>query len=209
MENLSRDVWGMILLACDSDKEYVNACFALVPSGWREYFLRGPAACLKRRRRFTVSRVLADGTQEWRYKGQFHREGDLPARVFRDGKPRMVACGGRLDETTGWSMRFQQDLTSPARLVQEWWRGGKRHREGDRPAVVHEHGYEEWWIDGQRHREGHNPAVVDPDHIEPNQYWRNGQRFRKADLPQYDEPPKQKPKLELRVSLKLFSKPRN
>jgi hypothetical protein len=36
--------------------------------------------------------------------------------------------------------------------TQEWWVNGKRHRSGDKPAVVLVNGTQQWWVDGVRVR---------------------------------------------------------
>jgi hypothetical protein len=76
--------------------------------------------------------VWPDGRQEWCKHGYWHRDGDLPAVVFPDG-------------------------------YQAWYHHGERHRDGDLPARVWPDGCQEWWKHGNRHREGDLPAVTRPD----------------------------------------------
>ena len=45
---------------------------------------------------------------------------------------------------------------------QLWYKEGKLHREGDRPAVVLESGGKEWWK-GKRHHEGDRSAKIYAD----------------------------------------------
>jgi len=53
-------------------------------------------------------------------------------------------------------------LSFKARAVEEWWLNGRQHRP-DGPAVVFDDGRREWHnIDGKRHREGDEPAVEYP-----------------------------------------------
>ena len=42
----------------------------------------------------------------------------------------------------------------------EWLCNGKRHRDGDLPALVWADGDQEWWQNGQWHRDGDQPAIV-------------------------------------------------
>jgi hypothetical protein len=54
-----------------------------------------------------------------------------------------------------------------------WWLDGKRHREGDAPAVVYANGDREWWVDGKRHRGGQMPALIRSTDA---QWWEFGDR---------------------------------
>lgn len=79
---------------------------------------------------------------------------------------------------------------------EEWWIRGKRHREGNEPAVVvYNIGgdviRQEWWVDGKRHRENGNPAVVHNDgrHYY-EEWWVNGHIHREngpAFISKYEE----------------------
>ena len=63
---------------------------------------------------------------------------------------------------------------------QEWWVNGKRHRDGGLPAVVGTFGLREWWVAGKLHRDGDQPAVVSYWH----QIWVvNGKRHRDGGMP--------------------------
>ena len=72
-------------------------------------------------------------------------------------------------------------------LTQFWYKNGKRHREGDLPAV-YSRTNSEWYENGKRHREGGLPAVVfmGRDLFSPggyNEWWVNGVRHREGGLP--------------------------
>ena len=41
-----------------------------------------------------------------------------------------------------------------------WYKNNKRHRDGDKPAVIWTDGDKEWYINGRRHRDGDKPAMV-------------------------------------------------
>ena len=71
--------------------------------------------------------------------------------------------------------------------TRRWYKDGKRHRDGDLPAVVFENGDAVWYKDGKRHRDGDKPAVV---FVSGYCAWFiNNKRHRDCDLPAivYDE----------------------
>jgi len=41
-----------------------------------------------------------------------------------------------------------------------WYKNGKLHRDGDKPAVVYAHGDQCWYKNGELHRDGDKPAIV-------------------------------------------------
>lgn len=57
--------------------------------------------------------------------------------------------------------------------IQEWWRHGLKHRDGDKPAIIASHSEnwperikhieEQWWTDGKRNRANGQPAVIARD----------------------------------------------
>lgn len=101
------------------------------------------------------------GVSEWRRHGKLHREGDLPAVVFHDLRPHIVATARR-----------------PHR---EWWVDGRRHRAGGLPAVERADGGDEFWENGLRHRAGGLPAVI--MHTGRQEWWEFGLLHRNGDLP--------------------------
>jgi hypothetical protein len=72
------------------------------------------------------------------------------------------------------------DMVQELNMTQEeWYKNGKRHRDGDKPALVSRK-REEWWVNGKHHREGDLPAVVD----DQSKFWyKNGILHREGDLP--------------------------
>ena len=52
---------------------------------------------------------------------------------------------------------------------------GKRHRDGDQPAIVWPDGRQEWWEDGKRHRNFGLPAVVSFDGRD-EEWWVEGEQ---------------------------------
>ena len=57
-----------------------------------------------------------------------------------------------------------------------WFKHGRRHRPGDRPAVILADGGLQWWVDDLPHRDGDKPASVYPDGS--RQWWVNGVQHR-------------------------------
>jgi hypothetical protein len=51
---------------------------------------------------------------------------------------------------------------------QYWYKEGKRHRDGDLPAVIYSDGNQHWYKEGKLHRDGDLPAVILSD---GSQWW--------------------------------------
>ena len=60
--------------------------------------------------------------------------------------------------------------------TREWYRHGKLHRDGDKPAIEDADGGREWYRDGKRHRDGDKPAVEHPNGT--REWWVDGKRIR-------------------------------
>lgn len=112
-------------------------------------------------------------------EGDYFREraGDIGIKSIIDGK---TCRNGTLHSYNDQPIFFEHGLC-------EWFAYGKRHRGGDRPAVVCTDPQElkitdwrEWWINGKRHREGDKPARIFNDRQE---WWINGKRHREGDKP--------------------------
>jgi hypothetical protein len=62
-----------------------------------------------------------------------------------------------------------------------WYKDGKLHRAGDKPAVVLSNGTRFWYKDGKQHRAGDKPAVVLSN---GDRFWyKDGKQHRAGDLP--------------------------
>jgi antitoxin component YwqK of YwqJK toxin-antitoxin module len=62
-----------------------------------------------------------------------------------------------------------------------WHKNGKLHREGDRPAIICENGDKFWFREGKKHRENDRPAVIK---VSGDMEWYdNGRKHREGDLP--------------------------
>jgi hypothetical protein len=77
---------------------------------------------------------------------------------------------------------MSSELTTYEDGTQRWFDSdGKRHRDGDLPAVAWADGTQYWYRHGKRHRDGDLPAVVEPD---GTQFWyQHGEFHRSFDLP--------------------------
>jgi len=90
---------------------------------------------------------------EWMDRaGQFHREDDLPARVWVD------------------------------KGVEAWYWHGELHRDGDKPAVVHETGEQRWFIHGKKHRIGRPADITDSSEV-----WYKDGELHRTDGPAVNE----------------------
>jgi hypothetical protein len=104
------------------------------------------------------------GTLEWCKDGEYHRDGDKPARIYKDG-------------TLVWWKNglIHRDGDKPAVInamgILVWYKNGVEHRDGDKPAYIVADGESEWWKNGVRHRIT-GPAIVNPNN--KNKYWING-----------------------------------
>ncbi len=57
----------------------------------------------------------------------------------------------------------------------EYWKDGKRHRDGDLPALEWASGSKEYWKDGKRHRDGDLPALEWASGYK--EYWKDGIKY--------------------------------
>jgi hypothetical protein len=132
--------------------------------------------------------ILASGTQWWYKNDQPHREGDLPAVIWADGNQEWYKDGVEYTpqkQYTNFAEFEQSDeckLGKPVQVKfadgtgysrysdgdQFWYKNGKRHRDGDLPAVIWANGNQYWYKDGKLHRDGDLPAVI---HAKRSQYW--------------------------------------
>jgi len=118
------------------------------------------------------------GTKEWHDEnGELHRDDDLPAVVFSD-KGSLAICCGALNE---YEDRFVMHNSKSLNNAKMWYRHGKRHRDGDRPAVELSDGTKEWWKDGELYREEDRPAVEYPGGAK--EWYQNGVLHRDGDRP--------------------------
>lgn len=158
MERVDQALWSRILLTCEDEKTYFNACFALVPRKWWHYFLHDNDATVKRRRRYTkysISHRYPSLTfQQWRYRGKLSREDDLPAwtgpsstKWWRDGKLHRVGGPAIVHHKKGY---------------QVWYYHGRKHREDDLPAFISANGtHQEWYKHGKEHRDDGGPIAIE------------------------------------------------
>ena len=83
-------------------------------------------------------------------KGRFHRDGDLPAAIWRDGEQE-------------WSIHgiTHRDNDMPAIVEKDgtrlWFKHDNQHRDGGLPAVMGANGIYEWWVHGKMTGESGDP----------------------------------------------------
>jgi len=106
------------------------------------------------------------GTQCWYNKdGEFHRDNDLPAVIWKDGSKFWYKNG-----------QLHRDNDMPARTCangyKEWWVNGERHRENNLPSWIAPDGRKEWWINGEYITERHVEPIkrTSPHH---RQIWQS------------------------------------
>ena len=62
--------------------------------------------------------------------------------------------------------KLHRDGDKPAIIchdgTRKWYKNGKLHRDGDEPAVIHHDGTKEWYKNGKLHRDGDEPAMIRP-----------------------------------------------
>jgi hypothetical protein len=56
-----------------------------------------------------------------------------------------------------------------------WFQNGRIHRDGDQPAVTHIDGYKAWYKIGIRQRDGDKPALIYGNGSK--EWYRNGERY--------------------------------
>jgi hypothetical protein len=60
--------------------------------------------------------------------------------------------------------------------VESWYKDGKLHRDGDKPAIIWADGSKCWYKDGLQHRDNDLPAVIWADGTQ--EWYRNGVQYR-------------------------------
>ncbi len=122
---------------------------------------------------YTVAEVVTPCIY-YRFCGQYHRSGDLPAIIRIKGNCEYYQYG-----------QLHRGNDRPAVIwsngTKLWFQHGMRHRDNDLPAVVHIGGGQEWFQYDQRHREDDKPAIIWGDGS-VEWYWYD-QKHRDNDLP--------------------------
>ena len=80
--------------------------------------------------------------------------------------------------------RFHRDGDKPAVIFldgrKEYWKNGVLHRDGDKPAVIYSSGTEKYYKNGKFHRDGDKPAMIT---TYKKEYRKNGKIHRDGDKP--------------------------
>lgn len=117
-----------------------------------------------------IGNFYMSGTRTWYKHGDVHREDDLPASIYGNGRDI------NNNYLTG------EDLFT--RGTKSWYRNNVKHRENDKPAVIHGDdpfdgkivNEKEWWFNGVIHRDNDKPAHKRIDGV---LFWcRNGKNHR-------------------------------
>ncbi len=88
-------------------------------------------------------------------QGRFHREGDLPATIWRCG-PQEWHIHGIIHRENDMPAIVEKDGTHL------WFKNGRHHRDGGLPAVIYSVGRSlsaryEWWVNGSKTGESGDP----------------------------------------------------
>jgi len=91
------------------------------------------------------TKINFEGTKFWKNsKGEFHRDNDLPAVIYKNGSKYWYQNGKR------------HRLNGPAVIYENgskyWYQNGKYHRENG-PAVIYKSGNKYWFVDGSQYSE--------------------------------------------------------
>lgn len=117
--------------------------------------------------------------QWFRYPGELHREGDLPAVYNKDtGEKRYYIEG-----------KTHREGDQPAWIIpgkiKAWMLEGLCHREDDQPAIIYDDGQQQWYHGGVEHRD-YLPAYINPN-TGAYRYSYNGNRHRDNGPAEKDE----------------------
>ncbi len=120
-----------------------------------------------------------EGVQLYYKDGKLHRDGDLPAIIYPDGRKKWCKDGV-----------LHRDGDLPAIVYPDssrlWYRRGELHRDGDLPAIFYRNGYKSWYKKGKLHRDGDLPAIIYPDG--EREWCKNGVLHRDGDKPAIVKP---------------------
>lgn len=106
--------------------------------------------------------------------GKLHRDNDLPAVIFTDGKQRWYQNG-----------LTHRDNDLPAVITEEgdqtWYKNGFKHRDNDLPAKINANGDKYWYQNGFHYRDNDLPAIIRT--CGEKVWYKNGLIHRDNDLP--------------------------
>ena len=80
-----------------------------------------------------------------KFEGEFSLKTKIPNLVLMDS-----------DQYSLHSFNDEPAIISSLTGDKYWYKEGKRHRDGDEPAVIRSDGYKAWYKEGKKHREGKN-----------------------------------------------------
>lgn len=116
-----------------------------------------------------------DGVERWFSNDKLHRDGDLPAVIYPNGRKEWYENG-----------RLHRDNDQPAWIESDgrmaWYNYGLLHRDNDQPALIQGSGSRHWYQDGLLHRVN-GPAYICPSDGE--RWCLYGRYHRDIDEPAY------------------------
>ena len=85
--------------------------------------------------------------------------------------------------------KYHRDGDKPAVIWSDgttrYYKNGELHRDGDEPAVIYPHGTKEYYKNGELHRDGDEPAVI--WFHGTKEYWKNGVEYTKEQVEKMEE----------------------
>lgn len=102
---------------------------------------------------FTQRIVEGPGNVFYEFNGKIHREDDLPAIEYVDGRKEWWLFGER-------KRLNDKPTVVDSKGTQMWYVGDRKHRENDLPAVIGVDGGRLWYLNGLLHRDNDKPAEI-------------------------------------------------
>lgn len=88
--------------------------------------------------------IYANGRKEWYQKGKLYREGDKPAIIYSNGKKEWFNTKEAHHREGGPAIIYPDG-------GETWYRHGKLHRDiKDGPAIIRSNGENEYWVKGEK-----------------------------------------------------------
>lgn len=191
--NLNDDCLAMIFLAQDDYRDCIR--FAISTRKLHSVFVRISV-------QLSISHtVYYDGG--YYLCGKLHRDDDKPAFSGKIDSEYYASREYLFSTYEEYKNAFGS-IPVAEELSYEWWYKGKRHRNNDKPAIIHPE-VQIWHTDGEQHRDNDEPAIISDimkkwykhgllhrDNDKPavihdfmEVWYKNGKRHRDNDKPAY------------------------
>lgn len=123
-------------------------------------------------RKYGLPAIIAGREKTWMVKNTIHRDYDLPA------------CIREYHKKEGIKHLPSSSFIHKKGPIEEYFTHNKRHRNGEKPAVIWYNGDFEYWVNGKLHRLGGKPACKrNLDECNIKAWYENGKPHRENDLP--------------------------